>query len=479
MGTAQNMTLISLFVMVVHALGLLNAAHAVMNVRLSQSAIAWSISLITFPWISIPLYWVLGRSKFHGYTEAVQSAYEQYWQRVAAVSQDLQPYLASLPEPLAALQKSAEALAEIPFTSGNAATLLIDGKQTYAAMLQAIESAKDYILFQFYIINDDEIGQTFLQALVKQANQGVRVYVMYDEIGSRKMTKAYLKTMQRNGIQATKFHSTKGRGNRFQFNFRNHRKILVIDGRTAFVGGFNIGDEYLGKDPKLGAWRDTHMQMQGAAVQCLQITFLKDWYWAMDDSPATNWSVMPDRQQNETIFVLPSAPAQPRETCTLFFNSVFNLARSRLWIASPYFVPDEPTLAALKMAALRGVDVRIILPNRPDHLIVYLCSFSYYNELKTAGIKLYRYKTGFMHQKVMLVDDVIAAVGTVNLDNRSFHLNFEVMAFVTAGQFIQQVETMLKTDLENARLVDYADYHKKSLGFRLAVHIARLMAPLQ
>ena len=133
----------------------------------------------------------------------------------------------------------------------------------------------------------------------------------------------------------------------------------------------------------------------------------------------------------------------------------------------------------LKMAALRGVDVRVILPNRPDHLIVYLCSYSYYAELKAAGIKLYRYKTGFMHQKVMLVDDAIAAVGTVNLDNRSFHLNFEVMAFITAGKFIQQVEAMLKTDLENSRLVDFADYQKKPLGFKLAVRIARLMAPLQ
>ncbi len=479
MTIAQNVTLISVLVMAVHALGILNAAHAVLNVRLSQSAIAWSISLITFPWISIPLYWVLGRSKFHGYTEAIQSAYERYWHQVSTVSQDLHPHWASLPEPLAVLQKPAESLAEIPFTAGNGTTLLIDGQQTFSAMLAAIESAKDYILFQFYIINDDEIGQTFLQALVRQANRGVRVYVMYDEIGSHKMSRAYLKTLQRNGIQVTKFHSTKGKGNRFQFNFRNHRKIMVVDGRTAFVGGLNIGDEYLGKDPKLGAWRDTHMQVQGAAVQCLQISFLKDWYWAMDDTPEITWSVTPDRQQNETIFILPSAPAQPRQTCTLFFNSVFNLAQSRLWIASPYFVPDEPTLATLKMAALRGVDVRVILPNRPDHLIVYLCSYSYYAELKAAGIKLYRYKTGFMHQKVMLVDDAIAAVGTVNLDNRSFHLNFEVMAFITAGKFIQQVEAMLKTDLGNSRLVDFADYHKKPLGFKLAVRIARLMAPLQ
>ncbi len=344
---------------------------------------------------------------------------------------------------------------------------------------EAIDTAEEYILFQFYIINDDDAGRRFLQALSAKAHQGVRIYMLYDEIGSRLMTKSFLKTCRSHGIHISSFKTTQGVGNRFQLNFRNHRKIAVIDGHIGFVGGLNIGDEYQGKNPKFGPWRDTHMQIEGPATKALQLSFLKDWYWATREIPQVQWASRPVANGQEHILVLPTSPADRQQTCTMFVDTAINLAQSRLWIASPYFVPDEPTLSALKTAVLRGVDVRILLPIHPDHLIVYLCSFSYYSELKTAGIKLYRYSTGFMHQKVILVDDTLAGVGTVNLDNRSFLLNFEVMAYVTQGDFVGQVEAMLKADLDNSVRVDLKEYDRRPWWSRLAIQSARLAAPLQ
>lgn len=462
-----------------HLLGILNAAHAIMNVRLPQSAIAWSLSLILFPWLVMPLYWVLGRRKFIGYAEAYQEAYQQYQAEADDAFKQVLAHAVDSADNSTILYKLAHRSIEIPFTSGNQASLLIDGKQTYDAIVEAIQIAQDYILFQFYIINDDEAGQRFLQAMSEKAEQGVRVYILYDEIGSRLMTKSFQKKCHSKGIQISSFNSTQGKSNRFQLNFRNHRKVVVIDGKIGFVGGLNIGDEYLGKNPKFGPWRDTHMQLSGPVTKALQMTFLKDWYWTTRQVPSVTWEIDSTIGGQEKIFVLPTGPADRQQSCIMFVNSAINLARKRLWIASPYFVPDEPTIVSLKMAALRGVDVRLLLPGNPDHLIVFLCSFSYYTELQTAGIKLYRYRTGFMHQKVILIDDVLAGVGTVNLDNRSFLLNFEIMAYVTQGDFIYEVEKMLKEDLTNSELVDLSDYERRSWYSKLAIRAARLAAPLQ
>ncbi|MDJ0735999.1 MAG: cardiolipin synthase [Nostocaceae cyanobacterium] len=461
-----------------YLLGIANAAHAVMHVHSSRSAIAWGISLITFPWLAIPLYWVLGRSKFQGYAETLHSAYVEHQNLAHQAYSQILKFKVAPPPQFQPLQKLAQTLTLIPFTSGNAVELLVNGDQTYDAMLEAIASAKNYILLQFYIINDDQTGNVFQKALISKAQQGVRVYLLYDEIGSKQITHTYIKSLRKYGVHVSAFHSTKGRGNRFQINFRNHRKILIVDGEKAFVGGLNIGDEYLGKIPHLSPWRDTHMMVQGPAVQCLQSAFLGDWYWATRSIPGVNWQVKPDFQRNQTVFVFPTGPADKLQACILFFVCAINLATRRLWIASPYFVPDDSILTALKLAAMRGVDVRIILPNRPDHLLVYLCSFTYYAEMQAVGVKLYRYQPGFMHQKVILIDEDMAGVGTVNLDNRSLFLNFEVMVFVTGLEFVLSVEKMMTDDFSVSRMVKVSEYDHKSFWFKLAARVSRLLAPV-
>ena len=485
--TINWLSIYSIVLFVVHILGITNAAHAVMNVRSSRGAIAWAISLTTFPWLAIPLYWIFGRSKFQGYSEAIRRIQLQHQDLMHHAYDEILEFKTKLPDKLATVEKLVTRISDLPFTNNNAIELLIDGKQTFTQMLQAIALAQDYILLQSYIIHDDEIGNKFKDALIAKAVEGVRIYVLYDGIGSHDLNRTYLNSLRQNGIAVNSFRSTKGKGNRFQLNFRNHRKILIVDGHTGFVGGLNIGDEYLGKDAHFGSWRDTHLKTQGTIVKSLQATFLKDWYWATKEYPKVSWSVSNSDRNSQTAFVLATGPADRLDVCTLFFLDLINFAQNRLWIASPYFVPDDSTLNALKLAALKGVDVRIILPNEPDHLLVYLCSFSYYAELQKVGIKLYRYRSGFMHQKIILCDRELAGVGTVNLDNRSFYLNFEVMTFaissnsskdVSDPNLVESVEKMLKNDLNASRLIDLEKYQQKPFWFKLSAEVSRLLAPI-
>jgi cardiolipin synthase len=457
--------------------GVASAAHAVMNVRSSRGAVAWSISLVTFPWVTIPLYWVFGRNQFQGYAEALRGAFGEHQDLVRQAYQELRSQITSLPERLAPLEELADRLAAIPFTSGNHVELLIDGEETFTAMLTAIEAATDYILLQTYILSDDQVGNAFRRALIEKAQQGVKVHLLYDGIGTRRLSRMYRRSLARSGVQTSVFKSTKGKWNRWQVNFRNHRKILIVDGAIAFVGGFNIADEYMGYKSPLSPWRDTHLRVRGAAVQCLQGCFLGDWYWATREVLDANWDVKPSLEVDQTAFVLPTGPADRLPNCILFFVNAVNQATERLWLASPYFVPDDSFLTALKLAAIRGVDVRILLPSRPDHFWVYYCAFSYYKEMQTAGVKFYRYQPGFLHQKVMLIDNTIASVGTVNLDNRSFFLNFEASVFVTSQSFIQDVEQMLLADLKECLPVETSE-EKEPLWLRFIARVARLLSPV-
>ena len=274
------------------------------------------------------------------------------------------------------------------------------------------------------------------------------------------------------------FDTTKGLVNRLQINFRNHRKIVVVDGKTAFVGGHNVGDEYMGREKRFGPWRDTHAWYQGPVVAMIQLSFLEDWYWSTREALPLDWEMRPADNGNMTFLTLPSGPADKLQTCSLFFTQAINMAKERLWIVSPYFVPAEDVTSALQLAVLRGVDVRIMLPLKPDHLLVYLASFAYIGELEKLGVKFFRYKPGFLHQKVMLVDDSMACVGTANFDNRSFHLNFEITMVGLDDRFIGDVEKMLLNDFRSCVPATAKDYERRWIGFKVGVKIARLFSPI-
>jgi cardiolipin synthase len=449
-----------------------------MSTRTSQGTIAWLVALNTFPYVAVPAYWILGRSRFHGYVKERQV----HDRKAKPFALDPEKALAPFRVPTDSLQPLALAgqrLADIPLLKGNRVELLIDGEATFDSILAGIDTAADYILFQFFIVHDDAIGRRVKKHLIEKAEQGVRVYFLYDEIGSHDLPAAYLRDLQTAGVQVSAFHTRKGRGNRFQINFRNHRKVVVVDNRLAWIGGHNVGDEYLGKDPKFGHWRDTHVRIEGPAVLAAQHSFVEDWHWAVEKVPELNWTPAASTDGDQQVLIIPSGPADELETATLMFLNAINSARKRIWIASPYFVPDDSILDALQLAGLRGVEVRILIPDKPDHLLVFLAAYSYFEEAGRTGVRFFRYTDGFLHQKVMLIDERTATVGTANFDNRSFRLNFEITAAVADAAFASAVEQMFEEDFKRAREVSSRELEEKSVGFKMAVRMARLTAPIQ
>ncbi len=467
----------ALVVSAVHFTGLLHAVHAILSARSSQAAVAWSVSLITFPWIALPFYWVFGRNRYRGYVNSRQAGSGVIEAQAHRAVTAMLPFRDEPCGEVGSLCQTTERLTRLPCTTGNAVDAFVAGGDAFSTMLETISTAKRYVLVQFFIVEEGALSEAFAEVLEQKAREGIRVCFLFDELGSRKLSRRYLRALQAAGIHVSSYRAVMGPGYRLQLNFRNHRKITVVDGDVAFVGGLNLGDEYLGKHGQYQEWRDTHLRVRGPAVLGLQLSFLEDWHWATGEVLELDWAE-PATVGNQRVSVVPTGPDDELNACGLFVLHAIHAAQRRLWIASPYFVPDPAICAALELAVVRGVDVRILLPQNPDHRLVYLASFSYYHEMELAGVGIYRYQPGFMHQKVILVDDQMASVGTVNLDNRSFHLNFEVSVLVVDESFAHGVARMLETDFHQSRRASVADIARRGLLFRLFVRIARLFAPI-
>ena len=472
--------LIAGFVILAHTAGALTSVEAVMQTRTPQGATAWAVCLNLFPYGAVPAYWAFGHTEFDSY-RTVRALNDE---KFTPIREELNTSLTSAglrADADTPLAKMLESLANLRFTEGNDVTLLIDGTETYDAMHEAIEGAEKYILFQTYILRSDATGNRFKDALIEKAAAGVKVRLLYDEIGSLGLDEAFFGELLAGGVEVTAFSTNRSDGRKYQLNFRNHRKILVVDGVTGFAGGLNIGGEYLGKHEELTPWRDTHMRVTGPAATMLQLPFVEDWYWASGTVPdGLDWTVeKAETDADTTVLCLPTGPADERETCGLFFLAAINSAEERLWIATPYFVPDLQTMSALKLAALRGVDVRIIVPDLIDSTLVKYSSYIYLEEAGEAGIATYRFEKGFLHQKAMLIDDDFSCIGSANMDNRSFRLNFEIILAVKDTDFATEVEKMFENDFSNSREIPKGTLSKKPFLFRLASRVSKLLAPIQ
>ncbi|AZD11465.1 Cardiolipin synthetase [Pseudomonas chlororaphis] len=462
-----------------HFLGLIAAIHAVLTVRTAQGSIAWALSLLFMPYLTLIPYLVFGRSTFDAYIKARRQANLEM--RKAINELNWRPWIEeALSARASAAYTSLRAmpkLGRMPCLASNHVQLLVNGDATFAAIFAAIERARTAVLIQFFIIHDDDLGRRLHTLLLKKAGEGVAIHLLYDRIGSHSLPHSYVQPLRDAGIQVHAFATRSGWFNRFQINFRNHRKIMVVDGLLGFVGGLNVGDEYLGKKPPLAPWRDTHVAVSGPVVACLQESFAEDWFWASRQLPPL---ILPDTYPDDGVLcqVLASGPADPYETCSLFFVEAIHAATERVWITSPYFVPDEAVFAALRLAALRGVDVRILLPSRADHRIVYAASSLYAFEAVRAGVRVFRYQPGFLHQKVVLIDSEISAIGSANLDNRSFRLNFEVMLLTVDEAFAREVEQMLNLDFERSREIAKEESRQTHRLQQLGMRVARLISPI-
>lgn len=463
-------------IMLIHVLGGVSAIMALMSSRTSQGAVAWIISLLTFPYVALPAYWFFGRPRFYGYVTA-RGARDNVLRRVLArYRNNVKPHMAP---PQNADIQAVEQLAMMPLTKGNSAELLIDGEATFESLFSGIDNAQDYLLLQFFIVRDDALGRRLQRHLIEAARRNVRVYFLYDEVGSRKLGQGYFKDLTTEGVEVKAFRSSRGFKHRFQLNFRNHRKVMVADGKKGWTGGFNVGVEYLGQDDRHGPWRDTHLALQGPSVLGLQEAFWEDWHWATDEVITLNWHAETHPQEDHHVVIVPSGPADKQDTASLLIQQLIHSANERLWVTSPYFVPDQGVQDALRLAAMRGLDVRVMIPERPDHLLVFLSAFSFLPDMLRAGVKIYRYLPGFLHQKVILVDDDAASVGTVNLDNRSFRLNFEMTAFIPSPAFAANVRVMLEEDFDRCRRVTIDEINQRPMWKKVVSRAAYLTAPIQ
>lgn len=456
--------------------GIFYAVQAVMMARTPQSAIGWGLALVLLPALAIPLFWIFGESRFQGYALARQGTCERLDAAARAVFEAVAPHASHFGEKFADAGRIALALGCPPAMGGNSLRLLVDGEETFAAIFEAIDRAEDFLVVQFYIIHDDGLGGKLREAILRAADRGVRCFVLYDAVGSKGLDENWCGPLRRAGVAVHPFVTNRQRGRRFQINFRNHRKLVVADGRVAFLGGLNAGDEYLGLGP-LGPWRDTHLRVEGPAATAMLVPFLEDWNYATHDVPDLPFTVAAAGDQRALPFA--SGPAQPWQTAPAVYHEILHDARERLWIASPYFVPDPATRTALAHAALRGLDVRILLPGKPDHILPWLTSFTFYPQMLEAGVRIWRLPGGFLHQKVLLADSDLAIVGSVNLDYRSFAINFEAAVASDDRRFAADVERMLAADFARAKEEDLTSFSRAPFLFRLRCRLASLMSPEQ
>ena len=366
-------------------------------------------------------------------------------------------------------------------TQDNAVHIFDDGREKFEALIKDILAAKNHIHIQYYIFKLDNLGQRIYNTLLKKAKQGVKVRILYDEMGSRDVRKRHFKELIELGGEVEVFFPSILPLINPRLNFRNHRKIVVIDGRIGYIGGFNVGDEYLGLSDRFGYWRDTHLRIEGSSVHPLQTRFILDWNQASaknDINYAERYFPIIPQKGTSALQIISSGPDTEWEVIKNNYLRLITNAKRYIYIQSPYFIPDESFFDAIRVASLAGIDVRIMIPNKPDHMFVYWATYSYVGQLVEAGAKIYHYEKGFIHAKMIVVDDEVASVGTANIDVRSFSLNFEVNAVLYDPALAHRLAEIFEHDILDSSELTKELYLNRSNAVKFKESISRLLSPI-
>lgn len=364
-----------------------------------------------------------------------------------------------------------------PYRRNNSIKVFHEGASKFAALLDDIENAKSFIHMEYYLMHDDRLGTLIMKALAKKAKEGVEIKLLYDGMGNASNLPHFRRILIKAGGEARLFLPPRG----IRINYRDHRKIAVIDGKIGYVGGLNIGDEYVSRKKRFGFWRDSHIRIEGNAVKDLELRFIMDWNFAKADGLTIDDKYFPEAQRQEAdipMQIISSGPDCKWESIHKNYFKMVADATKNVYIATPYFVPDDSLLVALKTAALSGIDVRIIIPAKPDHPMVYYASLDYMGELLDAGVKCYEYTKGFIHAKVMTMDGVITSMGTANMDIRSFRLNFEINAVIYNKEVTAEFDKQFEIDFKDCREITKELYESRSRFTRFKEAVARLISPL-
>ncbi|MGX7070018.1 cardiolipin synthase [Gemella bergeri] len=450
----------------------------------ASSSWAWILVLFLIPYLGFILYLIFGRpiyrEKIFPFSDEEKISYQE------RLLNRTTPYEITKDEQLIHKYRN---LIELNYetdkaflSKNNKIKIITDGKEKFDLLFEDIKNAKNYIHVQYYILKKDGIGKQLFKLLEQKLREGVAVYILYDDIGSRKLSISSLRNLTKNNAKIKSFFKSKLPIINFRMNYRNHRKIVVIDGEIGYTGGFNVGDEYLGLDKKFGYWRDTHLRIEGEAVGSLEYRFIDDWN-SQSSKKAEQLSLRPDfiatHVNNYTpIQIVSSGPDSKLEKIKYGYLQMISRAKKYIYIQSPYFIPDESVMNALKMAILSGIDVRIMIPNKPDHIFVYWATYSYIGELASFGAKTYIYDNGFIHTKMIIIDNEVTSIGSANFDYRSFKLNFEMNAFIYDYQTTNTFRKIFLQDIDKSILVSYSKYQERSIIIKIKEAFARLISPI-
>jgi cardiolipin synthase len=459
------------------------ATILVLEYRRPANAMAWLFILFLFPIVGFVLYYFLAQEYGRRRKARRRAGIDEHRRADILAKSHVVSRPEQMPSPEFARQerlfKLLRKAGAAPITGCNRTKLLTNAEAAYEAMLGAIRAARHHVHFSTYILRDDETGRTFREELVRKAREGVQVRLLYDGIGSIKIKRNFFVPLEEAGAEFASFFPLRPTFLKKRMNYRNHRKILVTDGTRGFVGGINVGDEYLGRHPKLGFWRDTHLQVEGDAVYGLQEVFLKDWETATGHNPDDPGYFPPHGCTGDEIVQIVAGGPNRRDDAiheTLF--AALTAAKERIWITTPYFIPDASVAMALKTAAMSGVDVRLIVPLVPDTYLVHAATMSYVDELMSYGVRFWQYARGFIHAKVVIVDKLLGSVGTANLDLRSFFSNFETNALLFNEERIGELERDFLQDLRDSREIELSGFRKRPRKVKAKQALARMLSPL-
>lgn len=454
--------------------------------RSPKSVWAWLLLLYFLPIAGFFLYLLLGMDmhkrkifQVKEVEDSIQEAVRLQESNLKAMEQE-QPdkELANYTDLVLYNLKTAGAM----LTRDNDITLFTDGNILYDRILEDLEKAKWFIHMEYYIIKADVLFERILRVLERKVAEGVEVRILYDAMGCRSVSSSFWKMLSGKGIKTAEFFPALFGRFHFRMNYRNHRKILIVDNEASYVGGFNIGREYVDLDERFAHWRDTHLRISGAACLSLQLRFLLDWNYAAGVNlfgiPKYYTEVAYGKRDFCKTQIIASGPDHTRQVIRDNYLTLIHKARKSIYIQTPYFIPDESVFEALRIAAGSGIEVNIMIPCKPDHLFVYWATYSYIGELVMAGANCYTYNHGFLHAKGMIVDGKVFCYGTANLDIRSFALNFEVNAVVFDERKAREMEELFMEDLLHCSRISRDEYASRRPVIRLKEQICRLLSPL-
>ena len=449
---------------------------------------AWLLVLTLIPVIGFIIYAFLGRKLPHRRLNLMKTQTQLRIQE--AIDRQKQQFI-NMPKPRHTTTQIYrrtvmlfQSLDDSFLSQHNQVTIYTDGEKLFRQMFDEIAAAKKSIHIEFYTIYNDQIGNQLRTLLERKAAEGVEVRVLYDSWGSMGVRQSFYDGLRERGGHATQFLLTHNNLFDFRLNYRDHRKIVVLDGKIGYVGGFNVGDQYLGRLPKFGPWRDTHLRIIGGGVYGLQRRFIGDWNASVSrSSEKLNHyrQYFPEIQVQHgstALQVVSSGPESELEKIKLGYLRLINTAQDHIWIQTPYLIPDDSVLDALRVAAHSGIDVRIMIPCKPDHPFVYRATQYYAHVLANEGVTIYTYQRGFLHAKTMLIDGKMSSVGSAHLDFRSFKLNFEINAFIYDSDTTDQLEQIFVNDIRNSRVVTAAVFDQQSRWLHFKQRFSRLLSPI-